>query len=341
MCGIAGYYCFGEKRPDKQLLTKLFIYLQERGEDASGFGYYSEHKKDFIVYKAPLKASDFVKTKRWKKLEELPKTMILHARKSSVGSSSDNTNNHPIKLEKTILVHNGTLMNNEAVREWHGMNLQLKVDSASIAWLFDHYGVEKGMSYLKQLNGAVTFAMYHKENPYSLIIHRKERPLFYLYDRINDIFYFASLKKYLYHLNGKSLWRNFVIPSKDIQEVSENTCLIINENGLQQQMTFDYLYRDTISFYDVDVKKGKYSNSSYLHNHENYESWYEKRIKNGKGNICDSCLDVFYGKKYFLQNQIVCKECFDAFHQIDYCKICYNPLNKNKKCENCNKDLVH
>jgi asparagine synthetase B (glutamine-hydrolysing) len=39
MCGIMGYYSFGNTLPDKDKITNMFSLLESRGRDASGFAF--------------------------------------------------------------------------------------------------------------------------------------------------------------------------------------------------------------------------------------------------------------------------------------------------------------
>ncbi len=39
MCGIMGYYSFGNTVPDKKKIEKMFVLLETRGRDASGFAF--------------------------------------------------------------------------------------------------------------------------------------------------------------------------------------------------------------------------------------------------------------------------------------------------------------
>ena len=67
MCGIMGYYSFGNTMPDKDKITNMFSLLESRGRDASGFAFIRDN--NLIVHKDAMKSSEFVKTDEWKELD--------------------------------------------------------------------------------------------------------------------------------------------------------------------------------------------------------------------------------------------------------------------------------
>ena len=50
MCGIMGYYSFGNTMPDKDKITNMFSLLESRGRDASGYAFIKDN--NLIVNKA-------------------------------------------------------------------------------------------------------------------------------------------------------------------------------------------------------------------------------------------------------------------------------------------------
>ena len=82
MCGIMGFFSFGNTLPDKEKITDMFSLLETRGRDASGFAFIDD--SNLVVHKAPIKSSELIKTDEWKDLN-LPKVMILHTRMKTQG----------------------------------------------------------------------------------------------------------------------------------------------------------------------------------------------------------------------------------------------------------------
>ena len=114
MCGIMGYYAFGDIIPNKKKIEDMFILLETRGTDASGFAYLN-NKNELQITKAETPASSLVKSPRWKDLE-LPKIMIFHTRLKTQGEPTNNMNNHPLFTKKGLaIVHNGMIYNDKEI----------------------------------------------------------------------------------------------------------------------------------------------------------------------------------------------------------------------------------
>ena len=114
MCGIAGYFCFGSKRPEKRILSNLLEETQVRGRDATGVSYIKDNA--LHVIKAAQDGSDFVEqNEEWLALEEsdIPKYMIMHCRYKTKGDQANNMNNHPVFRDGLALVHNGGISNDD------------------------------------------------------------------------------------------------------------------------------------------------------------------------------------------------------------------------------------
>ena len=92
MCGIAGFKCFGTERPSRTEIENLVIEIMDRGTDATGVAYLNKKKKLCIV-KAPIEATKFIKTDKWKKLDFGTDTMIFHTRQQTQGDAKNNMNN--------------------------------------------------------------------------------------------------------------------------------------------------------------------------------------------------------------------------------------------------------
>ena len=109
-----GYYCFGRTTPNKDKITKMFVLLESRGRDASGFAYMNNQNK-LIVLKLAKKSSETVKGNDWKNLV-LPQIMILHTRAKTQGEPTNNMNNHSLFTKDGLcIVHNGMIFNDKEI----------------------------------------------------------------------------------------------------------------------------------------------------------------------------------------------------------------------------------
>jgi glucosamine--fructose-6-phosphate aminotransferase (isomerizing) len=115
MCGLASF--IGKSNNQNlsfDLFQKLFVLLEERGADASGYYCCINNSNEFFTDKKSCTASNFIKNDTWKCLKNYDLDLLLiHTRKTSFnsGSPSDNENNHPFLAlnTKSALVHNGII----------------------------------------------------------------------------------------------------------------------------------------------------------------------------------------------------------------------------------------
>ena len=190
MCGIMGFYCFGDKKPDKIKISNMFSLLQCRGRDACGLAFIREEK--LIVSKAPIPSSKMVQSKEWKELE-LPRIMILHTRMKTQGSEKDSNNNHPLyNKEGVAIVHNGIIHNDHEI---FGKNQKRdgQVDSEAILAVISSKGKgDKIKKVFDRIDGSFAVAVIDKNNPEQLILIKKDNPLCIYYNSEDDILYFCS-----------------------------------------------------------------------------------------------------------------------------------------------------
>ena len=204
MCGIVGLYVFEDNDIDEQMRREALIYIatealqltQSRGEDATGVttlfedGNYmglkmSVHSTDF-VHRFGGKEDDFEGfLKIWRENNVKTRSFIGHCRKSSVGNTWDNVNNHPIKVKDIVGVHNGTLKNHDKIFE----NLKCKrdgtVDSEAIFRLLAHYSEDCTLPFTKdmilevtsRLEGSFACLALNCNNPYQGVVFRDDRPV--------------------------------------------------------------------------------------------------------------------------------------------------------------------
>lgn len=122
MCGLAGVILGEKKRTKRELVcirdlfTDLLVHSEHRGPFAAGAAII-EANGSILVEKAPLPASEFVKTPEYRSLMEhlgSDVTCLMgHTRWPTRGTHLDNRNNHPLVSEddSVVLTHNGTITN--------------------------------------------------------------------------------------------------------------------------------------------------------------------------------------------------------------------------------------
>jgi amidophosphoribosyltransferase len=205
MCGIIGLLAYGDldKKAEKvrqeamlYLTTELLTLTEERGKDASGisvlFG-----DGEYIGQKMGVPASELVSRfgttgeyfsgllNMIRDYKNPAKIIIGHCRKSSVGDSINNANNHPIRIGDIIGVHNGTLKNHFTIFQKLGGKRDGQVDSEAIFRLLSHFTDEGTQPFtpevlqevVKRLEGTFAVLAMNGNNPFQLAAFRDNKPI--------------------------------------------------------------------------------------------------------------------------------------------------------------------
>jgi len=232
MCGIVGIFNL-KKTEDatfletdkafllKYLLTELTIETQPRGRDATGYCALFQNGET-IGLKHGIKASEFC-TKVWNKDEfnftnhlklieayhnEISPiaSILAHCRAKTVGSETNNDNNHPIYVKDVIGVHNGCLSNHSKIFEHIKEDIIriADVDSEMIfqlIWLELKKGkikfcsnVVKGVT--EKLDGSFAVICINKKDPDSILFFRDTRPIEFIYIKEAGFLIALSEKKF-------------------------------------------------------------------------------------------------------------------------------------------------
>ena len=227
MCGIFGITSYGIEEAQRQtqetairiIGTEILQLLEDRGGDATGVAALFEDC-NYMGLKKGVAATEFLSMfgskkedyEGWldimRKKESPTKMFIGHCRKSSVGNSIDNLNNHPIHINNQMIgVHNGTLKNHEAI--FH--NLECKrdgnVDSEAIFRLLYHFLNEGKDPFTeaaiqetcKRLHGTYSVIAMNAINPNQIAVFRDGRPLAFALIKKLNLLVIASEEKYIKH----------------------------------------------------------------------------------------------------------------------------------------------
>ena len=239
MCGIMGFFSFGNSLPDKEKITDMFSLLETRGRDASGFAFIDDN--NLVVHKAPIKSSELIKTDEWKNLN-LPKVMILHTRMKTQGSETNNANNHPLFSKNGIaIVHNGIIYNDKEI--FGKKQRDAEVDSESILHLLSMKTKgDKIKKLFDRVEGSFAVAVVDKTAPDKLVLIKKDNPLDLYYNSEDDILYFCSEREIMQEALEikQTTKRGFNLGEKDFHfyEMQNNYALIINKEGVESYQKY-------------------------------------------------------------------------------------------------------
>jgi glucosamine 6-phosphate synthetase-like amidotransferase/phosphosugar isomerase protein len=269
MCGIIGAFSFGEideklekKRKDivSYMVTELLLLSLERGSDATGIATLFDDG-NFMGLKMGVSSLEFVsrfgKTdkdyegflKTWKKYDHVCRAVLGHCRKSSVGKNNyDNANNHPIRVEDVVGVHNGTLKNHSVIFKKLGCERDGEVDSEAII-RFAHYLTKNGtepftldmiQEMAERLEGSFASLIFSGNNPFQIAGLRRDRPIEMVLVRPLKTIFVASEKKFL----EKVIWKMKLITKLhdirkliDLKDEDIDFCSIINDYMFLMDLT--------------------------------------------------------------------------------------------------------
>jgi len=174
VCSIAGWYCWGKSRPTPNALKGMLIAGRSRGTDAAGVCWQAPNGK-IMLSKERGDAKDFIgmiSDEAWAEIASSP-TGLLHNRAKTKGTEYKPENNHPVSAFGWVVVHNGTLTNDDDVFEYHKEVRPADVDTVAINMLLstqkDYYD---SFRELTVLSGGCTAAMWKLDEPDKLGIIR-------------------------------------------------------------------------------------------------------------------------------------------------------------------------
>ena len=140
MCGIAGYSLKPTARIDRTLAAQaLLAGIAERGADAVGYAHRSPGEA-VSVHKRRSGASELLTDLT---VPDASAEVLLHVRDYTKGHPTIAANNHPVRHGHVVGVHNGIILNDEEIFEWHGFRRHepsMTVDTEAIFALVEEFG---------------------------------------------------------------------------------------------------------------------------------------------------------------------------------------------------------
>ena len=225
MCGIAAVALGHRDRSRRTLdriwdrFTTLFLCAQQRGLDASGVAVLCTDGHLQVV-KAPVESIRLVRSTRYEGLRRLlPRAAVLlgHARHVTKGPVTNPDNNHPIFAGRhlgpdalVVGVHNGRVLNDDALCEAHAVPRLAEVDSEVLFQLVAEahqapHPRERLRAVFEELRGPTSGIWILPGAPERCFIARVGSPLAYAFDDAEDVVYMASLQPHLAQLLGPGI----------------------------------------------------------------------------------------------------------------------------------------
>lgn len=198
MCGIAGWYCWGNDRPEPGMAKALLMANLTRGKSAAGVAYRDPENAKILVRKSPGPADVFVRAQPdefWTKMATSP-IALIHARATTKGSEKENVNNHPVHGYDWTVVHNGHVANDDDLWDYYKDKRTrfAEVDTSAIPLalsLGDTF--EASLKHLTLLSGSVSCAMWGSKHADKVVLMRLGgNPVYMFLDPTHDILYWTS-----------------------------------------------------------------------------------------------------------------------------------------------------
>jgi len=189
MCGIFGFISREGQGPNIDRLRRLALVTQTRGMHAFGLAWLDEGGS-LQTFKQPGAAQVHLN-----ELDRCRKAVIMvgHCRYATHGSPEDNRNNHPHAAGAGWLVHNGVVLNHDALVRHYGLRQRGECDSEALGLLIARCPgtlVDRSAWVMAQAQGDMALLGIWRK-PARLLVSRRGRPLHFGLAR--DGYYFASL----------------------------------------------------------------------------------------------------------------------------------------------------
>jgi len=263
MCGIFGVIVGSGSNftPSsfESTITKLLKLSESRGKEAAGLA--AMHGETISVYKAPIPASDFIKTKEYKKvIKDTVSTGILskregeaiavigHSRLVTNGAQEIHQNNQPVITSGMVGIHNGIITNvSELWDRFTSIERQYEVDTEILLSLIRMFykksgslvsSVQSAFGYIK---GAASTAIMLEDSKH--IVLATNNGSLYLCSNKKNVHIFASEKYILEMLTKKGFLRK-ALGEYSISHIDAGSCCVVNLSDL------------SIEKYSLDKEKG-------------------------------------------------------------------------------------
>lgn len=226
MCGIFGLIAGKNAAITAEELNKgiekLLLLSESRGKEASGICTITD--KSIRIHKRCVRAKELIRTGEYRDIMsgingETKRTVMGHARMVTNGSSHNPNNNQPVIRGDFVCIHNGIIVNDEAVwRDHPEMVRQDEVDTEVLLALLQKYGEKDSIQEafqkcLKELKGSLSIALIDKKSD-RLLLYTNVGSLYIVLSKTRDMILFASERYILEKAVTESELRRYFRPVK-------------------------------------------------------------------------------------------------------------------------------
>ncbi|MCM1027980.1 MAG: hypothetical protein NC432_16295 [Roseburia sp.] len=226
MCGIFGLIAGKNAAITadelNQGIGKLFLLSESRGKEASGICTVTD--ADIRIYKRCVRAKELIRTEEYREImsgigREPKRAVMGHARMVTNGSNRNPNNNQPVVRGNFVCIHNGIIVNDEAVWKNHPeLARQDEVDTEALLALLEKYREENDIQgafqkCLKELKGSLSIALVDKKSD-RLLLYTNVGSLYVVLSKTRDMILFASEQYILEQAVLESALHRYFRPAK-------------------------------------------------------------------------------------------------------------------------------
>lgn len=169
-------------------MTKRLGYQMEaRGTDATGIARLTRGG-NYKLLKEAVPARQFFK--RHDGIATGSRSVLVHTRAKTTGSEKNNLNNHPIHYGDVLGIHNGWVLNDNALFRKHNWERKGEVDSEAIFAAIAHLGWRAG---LEAIEGTAAVAWYDMSQNRLHLARALSQPLWMAETGLGDVVFASTL----------------------------------------------------------------------------------------------------------------------------------------------------
>ncbi len=207
MCGIFGLVTTKEtllpRDAQTYLLRQLYTFSESRGKESAGLHAYRPESRQAWTLKSAEPATRFIASSAYKSLlaeasSGAPLALLAHSRLVTNGTADDAANNQPVRSGGVTIVHNGIIVNVDALWQQNpDLRRTAEVDTEVAAALLARayaqgkHPADATAALLDAIKGTLSCAWLHEQSTL-LTLATNTGDLFYAVDTKNRFFTFAS-----------------------------------------------------------------------------------------------------------------------------------------------------
>ena len=241
MCGISGWFAWGNARPNVDTIKGLLLANQERGQSAAGMAW--QVGEELIVRKSKGPAQDLIRATPNGIFEEVAQSprALLHARATTKGSEDKNENNHPVMGLGWLVVHNGSIGNDDDLWGFYAKKQNAErfaeVDTSAVPLVLSRgSSIEDSIRHLSLLSGSATIAAWSEADTKRIVLGRfGHNDLHLFYDPWDNILYWSSAPSAGYVLPGLVMGRHKFLT---MSRLADQHVLLLSPEGMKAARAF-------------------------------------------------------------------------------------------------------